>query len=321
MNPAYTYLYKGLVDSQVPNPFYGAFPTTLAQAGATQVDSTYLANASGKNLPIMPGSLGTSQQVSLSQLLRPFPQYGDMNVYGWQGQSVHYYSTALSVTRPMAHGIAFLGTYNYSIQNIDGFYDDIATYNRNWQMFDRGLPRHNLRFSGTYQLPFGKGKQFLGNAPRWLDEVVGGWATSNIFYWTSGTLLDFSGHMHGGVVCDPTQNIPSGIGSMPIASSRRPGIPRPIRRATTRACAGRTSGDLDTTAVKSFKVTERVNMELRLEMYNMPNIFIPAIPISAPPRVHQWQEHRGSSRFERRELRTRTARLVALALLTQVVAT
>jgi hypothetical protein len=41
--------------------------------------------------------------------------------------------------------------------------------------------------------------------------------------------------------------------------------------------------DLDTTAVKNFRLSERFNLEFRLEMYNMPNIFIPSDPnICAP---------------------------------------
>jgi 8-oxo-dGTP pyrophosphatase MutT (NUDIX family) len=31
-------------------------------------------------------------------------------------------------------------------------------------MIDRRRPRHNLRMAGTWELPFGKGRKFLGNA-------------------------------------------------------------------------------------------------------------------------------------------------------------
>ena len=272
MNPMYTYQYKGLLDTQVPNPFYGVFPTSLAQAGVSSVTSGYT------GLPIMSGTLGTSSTVALSQLLRPFPQYGDLNVYGWPGQSIHYYSTGISITRPMSRGIAFLGTYNYSRQNFNGFYDDIATYNRKWQMFDRGLPRHNIRLSGTYQLPFGRGRQFLSNAPRWVDEIVSGWATSNIFYWASGPLLDFSGHMYGGTICDPTRNIPNGMWFNANCLIPGPAYTQANSPRYYQGLRGPHFWDLDTTAVKSFKITERVGLELRLEMYNMPNIFIPSSP-------------------------------------------
>jgi hypothetical protein len=278
MNPMYNYQYKGLLGENVTNPFYGVFPTSLAAAGITQVDSTYLANKSGNNLPIMPGTLGTSSTIPLSQLLQPYPQYGSLNVYGWPGQAVHYYGTGISVTRPMSHGIAFLGTYNYSIQNIGGFYDDIATYNRQWQLFDRGLPRHNIRLTGTYQLPFGKGRTFLSSAPKWVDEIVGGWATSDILYWTSGSLDDFSGQMYGGMICDPRQNIPQGQWFNSNCLVTPPAYTPANSPRYYEGLRGPKFWQLDSTAVKNFRISERFNMEFRIEMYNMPNIFIPSNP-------------------------------------------
>jgi len=41
-------------------------------------------------------------------------------------------------------------------------------------------------FNPVYQLPFGKGKQFLGNASRGVDYLVGGWGVSNSTNWSSG---------------------------------------------------------------------------------------------------------------------------------------
>jgi hypothetical protein len=273
MNPAYYYQYKGLLSEQVPNPFYGVFPTSLGAAGVSSVTSGYT------GLPIMSGTLGTSSTVSLGQLLQPYPQYGSMNVYDYlHNERVHYESTGISITRPMAHGIALLTTYNYSRQNIDGFYDDMATYNKQFQLFDRGLPRHNFRVTGTYQLPFGKGRTFLNNAPKWVDEIVGGWATSDIVYLTSGALLDFSGHEYGGVICDPTRNIPQGEWFNANCLVAPPAYTPASSPRYYEGLRGPKFWQLDSTAVKNFRISERFNMEFRIEMYNMPNHFIPSSP-------------------------------------------
>jgi hypothetical protein len=74
-------------------------------------------------------------------------------------------------------------------------------------MIDRGYPRHNLCLSGTYQFPCGRGRTYFSSVPKWVDEIIGGWATSDIFYWQSGNLLPFP---TSGMVCNSTQNIPSG---------------------------------------------------------------------------------------------------------------
>lgn len=45
---------------------------------------------------------------------------------------------------------------------------------------------HVVHGSGTYNLPFGKGKLLLGNANRGLNAVVGGWAFNGIYTYQSG---------------------------------------------------------------------------------------------------------------------------------------
>jgi hypothetical protein len=46
---------------------------------------------------------------------------------------------------------------------------------------------HYLNGNFLYQLPFGRGRQFGGNMPRLLDEAVGGWETSGLPSWHTGT--------------------------------------------------------------------------------------------------------------------------------------
>ena len=260
MDPAYSYKYKGLLATTVPNPFYNAFPAT-PQAGYTGV--------------YMPGPLGTEPTIGLGQLLQPYPQYGSLTQYQWPGNVGHYYGLAISVTRPMTHGWTFLGTYNYSLQSHTDYYDDFTYYANNMQMFDRGLPRHNLRLSGTYQLPFGKGRTYLSNAPKWLDEIVGGWATSDIFYFMSGDLTSFP---ETGMICNPTENIPKGMWFNANCITTAPAYTVATSPSYYEGQRGPRYFELDSTAVKYFKITERVNLEFRLEMYNSINHFIPADP-------------------------------------------
>jgi hypothetical protein len=46
--------------------------------------------------------------------------------------------------------------------------------------------RHMLNASWVYKMPFGRGQQFGGSSPTWLDEVIGGWTVS-------GSAVLFSG--------------------------------------------------------------------------------------------------------------------------------
>ena len=40
---------------------------------------------------------------------------------------------------------------------------------------DSAIPMHHITFNGVIDLPFGRGKKFLGNSNRFMDEVAGGW--------------------------------------------------------------------------------------------------------------------------------------------------
>jgi hypothetical protein len=252
MDPMLAYTYKGLTTKSVANPFYNLLPAN-----------------------IMPGVLRTQATVPLSQLLRPYPQYGDITEQDKRTYPAHYYAMQLSASRPMFNGYTFLASYNYSHENDGQYYDDIDTYNNKLTMLDRGQPRHNFRVSGTYELPFGKGRRFMGNAPRAVDAVLGGWATSHIFWWRSGNLLTFP---TTGVICPPGENIPKGYWFNANCLVTAPAYTIPTAPLHYEGLRGPRYWDLDSTLVKNFRITERVNLEFRMEMYNLLNMFQPSDP-------------------------------------------
>lgn len=48
------------------------------------------------------------------------------------------------------------------------------------------VPPQRITWNGIYQLPFGRGKKFLGNSGRAMDALVGGWQIAFIGTWASG---------------------------------------------------------------------------------------------------------------------------------------
>jgi Carboxypeptidase regulatory-like domain len=45
---------------------------------------------------------------------------------------------------------------------------------------------HYFNGNFIYDLPFGRGRSFASSAPRWLDEIIGGWEVSGLPSWHSG---------------------------------------------------------------------------------------------------------------------------------------
>jgi len=250
-DPNLTYTNKALVDQTVPNPFYG-LPSS-----------------------VMPGNLRTQANVAVSRLLVPYPQYSTLTQAGWPGQRDHYYALQMKAERPMSHGLTFLVSYNYSRETHTQFFNAIDTYNNNMTMMDRERPRHNLRFAGTWDLPFGNGRRFLNHVPVIVDAILGGWATSHIYMWRNGDLLQFGSAQVNG---DPTQNIPAGLYFNPAVFSALPNYTPRLNPWYYSNLRGPGFWQLDSTLVKYFKITERKKFELRMEFYNLPNVYMPGDP-------------------------------------------
>jgi hypothetical protein len=133
-----------------------------------------------------------------------------------------------------------------------------------------------VRLAGTYELPFGKGRQYLSNANRVVDAIVGGWATSHMFMWNNGGLLTFGAMLVSGnpKIDNPTRDKWFDTSKFAINPSYTPRT-NPWYYDGLR---GPGWWSWDATAVKYFKVTERVKFELRMEFYNFPNSFMPSSP-------------------------------------------
>jgi hypothetical protein len=224
----------------------------------------------------MPGSLRTQKTVSVNSLLAPYPQYGTLTERFLRDKDNHYYSLQFKAERSMAQGLTFSFGYNYSHETRDEFFDSIATYNKNFTMIDTRDPRHYVRLAGTYELPFGKGRQYLSGANRILDALVGGWATSHIFMWNGGPQLTF-----GAMNCTGDPKIDNPTRGQWFDTSKCSVLPAYTPRTNPWYYDGlRGPGfwQWDATAVKYFQITERVKFELRMEFYNFPNSFMPSQP-------------------------------------------
>jgi hypothetical protein len=51
--------------------------------------------------------------------------------------------------------------------------------------------RHVAKFDATYELPFGSGKMFLGNANSIVNGIIGGWQIAPTIRWQSGSPFSF----------------------------------------------------------------------------------------------------------------------------------
>ena len=115
VDPNIAYTNKDAVNQQVPNPFYNILPVEK-----------------------FPGPLRYQQTVSISSLMKPYPQYGDLNVIdGQPGGNMKYQSLQIRLQKNFTNGYSFLFGYNYHYEQDERFFNDIATYNQQYTWIDR----------------------------------------------------------------------------------------------------------------------------------------------------------------------------------------
>ena len=244
-------------------------------------------------------SIGTlsNATVTRQQLLLPFPQFlGVTEINRPYGSSV-YHSAQVKVARRPTKGITMLASYTWSklISNVNMQLSPIGgTNNAGVQNYydlraERSLSEidipHNLVINVTSQLPFGKGHRFANNLGGGvLDRIVSGWRINGIFTAHSGVPLTLTGTATGGA--NRVNLVP---GADPVIHGKRSNIDRVKQWFNTAAFVNppaytygtfsRTYGgvrgpgvvNMDASLIKRTRLFDRVDMDLRAEMYNVTN--------------------------------------------------
>jgi hypothetical protein len=254
VDPRYGYEYKTAVTQGVPNPFRNLLPENK-----------------------MPGQLRTQATVTVNDLLRPYPQYGQIRQALTPGSDSRYHSLQLQLQRPFVNGFNMLFGYNFNRARQTQIYDELDLFLQNltWQQIPD--PRHRFTSAAIYQLPFGRGQRMLTNAHPIADAVLGGWALSGIFTFNTGEYLRFDGLLQTGdpVLSDRSKGRMFNTDAFRVlpAFTRRE---NPLYPGVT----GPNFKNLDLTLSKNFKVTEALGFELRMEAYNAFNGFNGANPVT-----------------------------------------
>ena len=202
--------------------------------------------------------------------------------------NLSYNALLMKVEKRFSKGLTFLSAYTWShtIDNGDevGNNDGVGVLQPWNRQLNRGNAltdvRHNLVFSGSYELPFGRGKTYLANAPRVVDAMLGGWQFGGIFSRVSG--LPFTVGTAGGITNAGGADRPNRLGDGTLTSGRS--IDRwfdtsafAVQPNFTYGNSGRNIlqgpalKNIDFSLAKSFQVTEKWRLQFRAEAFNASN--------------------------------------------------
>lgn len=224
---------------------------------------------------LAPGTGLNGATVQRQQLLRPFPQFGGITVGGFANGSSQYYGLQSSLQKRFSAGATFTVSHTWSklMERIN--FQNPQDTELEKQISENDIT-HNVGLNGSYELPFGRNRKFLGSANSIVNGVVGGWTVNGLVRLQSGFPTTFPANAEP-LGTDPipaNQNIDQWYSQ----GSFRALAPFTLRRFSLRYGSLRNPPirNFDLSAFKTFAITERVNLQFRAEFinaFNTPQFF------------------------------------------------
>jgi hypothetical protein len=226
---------------------------------------------------------------------RPNPYLSSGFFWYTEGNS-SYNSLQTNVTRRLSRGLEFRGNYTWSKNlDINSALTGAQANNQAQMVLNRNNLRtdwgpsalnveHQASLSGRYELPFGRGKQWLGSITGVEDKIIGGWQLNGIVTLLSGfpfTPQVGSNRSGDGDTRNPDRPSlnPAFTGPVVEGNPNRwfnpnafvlppPGTYGNLGRGVF---SGPGLAELDLSLFKNVSITERVKLQVRAEFFNALN--------------------------------------------------
>jgi len=241
---------------------------------------------------------------------RPNPQFDDIDQLESRANS-NYHSLQGRFQQQLSRGLTALVSYTWakSIDDASNFFSSAGDPNfpqdSNNVRAERGRSnfdvRHRLSASYSYELPFGKGHDYLADAG-WISTVLTGWQTYGIITLQSGrpftaallseidnsgtgrSILGFGANDRPNVVGNPNldQRSPDRWFNTGAFAFPRPGT---FGNSGRNTLDGPGYQNVNVSLLKNTNLSERINLQLRAEFFNLfnhPNFNLPDNFLGSP---------------------------------------
>ncbi|HYO91881.1 MAG TPA: hypothetical protein VEQ40_09600, partial [Pyrinomonadaceae bacterium] len=249
------------------------------------------ANVANPFQGLAPGTSLNGATVPRQQLLRPFPQFGNIRTRRNDGSNI-YHAGQLRAEKRFTRDYTLLVSYTWSklLEEISFLNPTDTEYEKRISANDAP---HRIVVSGLWELPFGKKRRWGNNWNAFADALFGGWQVQGIWQAQSGRPLELGNFYFNG---DPSQLRASIDGStvdaafdtsgfyFTDASVQTGGVVNPARQRNDprirlaeniRTFPSRLPGFRgqalnlwDLSLIKSFFFTETMRLQLRGEFLN-----------------------------------------------------
>jgi hypothetical protein len=228
----------------------------------------------------------------------PFPDFAIGSAFLSTNAESSYNSLQLSYSHELSSGLSMIANYTWSKCMTDqAVITDGLTYRAQW-LPGQGISREYtlcpndatnvVHAAGSYDLPFGKGRQFLGGANPVVQGVLGGWAVNSIYTYQSGQpftvtcpiqTTSYFGcnanvvpgvNMYAGPHNQHQWLNPKAFTNPPVATQIGQTDYSPLGGLSEQA-RGPRFYNFDASVFKEFPIREAIHLQFRAEAYNLLN--------------------------------------------------
>jgi hypothetical protein len=170
------------------DPKYFAIYGNLLTSPVSSVINNPTVVAAGFKLPYA----NFPQNLSLSQALRPFPQYSGFGSVTTQNGHSTYNALEVSFQKRYSRGLWLMSSYTFSKTLVSTGSQNVYSRSTEKVISDINRP-HIFTMGYVYDLPFGKGRAFGSGMHPLLNAIAGNWNVSAVHRYQSGVPISVGG--------------------------------------------------------------------------------------------------------------------------------
>ena len=223
---------------------------------------------------LLPGQSLNGSTTSASNLLRPYPEYTGVTELNMNNGDSYFNQLAVKLQKRLSNGMQFFVNYSHSRLMDHTNYLNAGSLALEKRVANDDRPDYVV-ISGLYDLPVGKGRQFMTNGNRYEELLLGGWQLGAIFTYYEGAPLTFGDLIYNGAPLHYNAHNENGaafnvgafntISSQQLASDYRtfPSHFNNLRLDSMK--------NVNVNLTKSVRIRENIRLQFRAEAYNLAN--------------------------------------------------
>jgi len=222
---------------------------------------------------LAPGTSLNGTTVGVTQLLRPYPQFTGVTEQAASIGSSYFHMGQVRVEKRFGNGLQFSANYLHSrLMERRTRLNETDPYLEKRVSPDDRPNRFVTNFS--YELPFGHGKRFGASAGSVTDRLIGGWVIAGVYTIQSGAPVGFGNLIYlGGPLRYDSHNADHAFDTTQFNTVSSQQLSNNIQQFPSLFNNIRQDGSntMDASLLKNTAILERLNLQFRVEFFNVWN--------------------------------------------------